>query len=376
MSKFKYTIRADGRLVKKVTINKEPVYLYSYDAKDLEAQYIKLKNDINEGEKNKNNPYTMSQYSDIWYDNYVDPTKLDNATKKMYSDCIRLYIKPEIGHIKMKYLTDLDITKMINTMTAKGITRRREVTLQVVRQIINKAIANKLLTYNVASTVKLTKHVPDEKEPLSNEVMNLVLELPNELDSSVFMMKFILTTGLRPEEVSPLLYTDILNSKEISINKVVDLDSKDLHIDNFTKNKDKRKVPLMDFIYLELERRKETSNTELIFPNIYQKLKSRSSFRRDLERFLKVLNTYYESKQKDLNKDFVLDDSNKISFTLYQLRHTYACILHKAEVPLKEAQTFTGHKDLKVLLQIYTHLDNQDIEKSKNKLNTFFNNIV
>lgn len=256
MAKFTYTTRTDGRLVKKVTINKEPVYLYSHDAKDLEAQYIKLKNDINEGEKNKNNPYTMSQYSDIWYDNYVLPTKLDDSTKKMYRDCIRLYIKPEIGHIKMKDLTDLDVTKMLNNMTKKGITRRREVTLQIVRQVINKAIANKLLTYNVANTVKLIKHVADEKEPLSNEVMNLVLELPNELDSSVFMMKFIISTGLRPEEVSPLLYSDILDTRMISINKVVDLDSKDLHIDYFTKNKDKRKVPLMNFIYTELERRK------------------------------------------------------------------------------------------------------------------------
>lgn len=114
----------------------------------------------------------------------------------------------------------------------------------------------------------------------------------------------------------------------------------------------------------------------MIFPNTQGCLKSRSSFRRDIERFLRILNNYYEKKQKELNKDFILDDSNKISFTLYQLRHTYACILHKAEVPLKEAQTFTGHKDLKVLIQIYTHLDNQDIEKSTNKLNSFFDNIV
>lgn len=372
MAKFTYTKRKDGRLVKKVTVNKKAIYLYSYDVEDLKEQYYKLKNDNNNGTKTKNNPYTVSQYADIWYNNYIEPTKLDSSTKKMYANCIRLYIKPNIGHLKLKELTDLDVTKMLNNMTRQGITRRREVSLQVVRQIINKAIANGLLTYNVANTVKLVKHVPEERQPLNNEVMNLVLEIPNELDSSIFMMKFILTTGLRPEEVSPLLYSDILENKKISVNKVVDLDSKDLNIDYFTKNKDKREVPLMDFIYSELEKRKDNGNTGLIFPNTKKTLKSRSSFRRDLDRFLKVLNNYYEKKQKELKEDFVLNDTNRISFTLYQLRHTYACILHKADIPLKEAQTFTGHKDLKVLLQIYTHLDKEDIEKAANKLNTFF----
>ena len=52
-----------------------------------------------------------------------------------------------------------------------------------------------------------------------------------------------------------------------------------------------------------------------------------------------------------------------IKFTYHQLRHTYVCLLHKANIPLKEAQCFTGHKDLAVLLNIYTHLDAEDKQK-------------
>ncbi len=371
MAKFTYTTRADGRLVKKVTIDKKPIFLYSHDKEDLKEQYITLLNDVKNNELLKTNNYNVSQYSDIWYENYIKPTKLDNSTKKMYQDCIRLYIKPEIGHIKLKNLTDLDITQMINTMTNNGITRRREVTIQTLRQILNKAIDNDLLKKNVANTVKVIKHTSEEQKPLAQNIIDLILEMPLDLDNTVFMMKFILTTGLRPEEVSPLQYKDIIDTQFISINKVVDLDSKELTIDNFTKNKDKRQVPLIDYIYNELLKRKEIAQNKLIFPNRFGKLKSRSSFRRDLERFLKTLNIYYEQKQKEINKDFKLTKENQISFTLYQLRHTYACILHKAGIPLKEAQSFTGHKDLKVLINIYTHLDEEDIKKASNQLNSF-----
>ena len=369
-----YTVRSDGRLTKKVTIKGKISWLYSSEPSDLYRQYIELQNKIQNQEMLKPNNYTINQYSDIWYKNYIEPTNLDDSTKSMYKDCIRLYIKPCIGKIKLNKLTELDVTQMINYMTKKGITRRREMALLTIKQILNKAVSNDLIRKNTAKDVKIVKHVPDEQKPLNNELIKLILELPNELDSSVIMMKFIMTTGVRPEEVAPLEKTDIWANKKININKVVDLDSKDLKIDYYTKNKDKRTIPLIDFIYNDLIEYTSRFDNKLLFPNIYKKMKSRSSFRRDLERFLRILNKYYEEKTRKVNPDFYLTEENKISFTLYQLRHTYACILHKANIPLKEAQTFTGHRDLKVLIKIYTHLDEEDIEKASNQLNDYFYN--
>lgn len=246
--------------------------------------------------------------------------------------------------------------------------------LLTLKQILKKAIANDLLRKNVADEVKIIKHVPKEQKPLSNQIIELILELPNELDPSVLMMKFIMTTGTRPEEVSPLEKDDILDTQKVDINKVVDLESKDLKIDYYTKNKDTRQIPLITFIYNDLVEHISKSNNKLLFPNTRGTLKSRYSFRRDLERFLRILNKYYEEKIKQMNPDFQLTDENKISFTLYQLRHTYACILHKAGVPLKEAQSFMGHKDLKVLLNIYTHIDEEDVENASNELNKYVYN--
>ena len=60
-----------------------------------------------------------------------------------------------------------------------------------------------------------------------------------------------------------------------------------------------------------------------------------------------------------------------IYFTAHILRHTFACILYKAGIDIKQAQVWMGHKDIKVLLGIYTHLDSQDNQKSIDKVNQF-----
>lgn len=66
-----------------------------------------------------------------------------------------------------------------------------------------------------------------------------------------------------------------------------------------------------------------------------------------------------------------INSNSNIRFTLHQLRHTYVCILHKAGIDIKQAQIWTGHKDVKVLLNIYTHLDAEDDKKSVEKVNQF-----
>ena len=44
------------------------------------------------------------------------------------------------------------------------------------------------------------------------------------------------------------------------------------------------------------------------------------------------------------------------TFTLHELRHTYATLLHDADVDVKVAQSWLGHSDASTTLNIYTHL--------------------
>lgn len=127
-----------------------------------------------------------------------------------------------------------------------------------------------------------------------------------------------------------------------------------------TKNEETRKVPIFNILYDRLKDLKNNHKpTDYIFANTLGNMMSETTIRRRLSYVLKKINNNFK------------EDSEEIKFTLHQLRHTYACILYKAGIDIKQAQLWMGHKDIKVLLNIYTHLDSQDNQKSIDKVNQF-----
>ena len=120
---FKYTKRKDGRLMKRVSLNGTLKTIYSDNPKDLERQYIELKHLSNKGVVISDENMTVSTWAQKWLDTYK--ADKEYATKKMYSDSIRLHINPYIGNIPLKLLKQSDILNMLNELTKKGITRKK-----------------------------------------------------------------------------------------------------------------------------------------------------------------------------------------------------------------------------------------------------------
>ena len=153
-------------------------------------------------------------------------------------------------------------------------------------------------------------------------------------------------------------YKDInLEEKYILINKAITYKNNQPVIKK-TKNEEIRKVPIFNILYDNLKNLKEKhNNDDYVFTNTLNKMMSETCLKRKLSYVLKDLNNNIKNEN--------------IKFTLHQLRHTYVCMLHKAGIHIKQAQVWTGHKDVKVLLNIYTHLDSQDNQSSIDKVNHF-----
>ncbi len=58
-------------------------------------------------------------------------------------------------------------------------------------------------------------------------------------------------------------------------------------------------------------------------------------------------------------------------FTAHQLRHTYCTMLYLAGVDLKTASKLMGHSDVKITLDIYTHLDEKYKRLNIDKFNNY-----
>ncbi|MCI8654547.1 MAG: hypothetical protein HFJ48_01550, partial [Clostridia bacterium] len=81
MSNFTYTTRKDGRLMKKVTVNGKPKYLYSNDKDDLERQYIETKYNSYTG-KLENKSINLKDYAKHWID--LHSINIEIRTKNDY----------------------------------------------------------------------------------------------------------------------------------------------------------------------------------------------------------------------------------------------------------------------------------------------------
>lgn len=367
---FTYTKRADGRLMKRVSVNGKLETLYSNDPKDLEKRYIELKYLSGKGLIAEDNGITVEKWAKKWLETYK--TDKEKATVKMYSHAINKHIIPNIGGIRLKFLKENDITNMLNELN--DTPREKEIVFLTIKQILEKAVNNDLIYKNVANKVQIKKHRANEKTPLTDLEISYLKKV-SEKDERCFMVLFMLYTGLRKQEVAALLYKDInLDDRTVSINKAVHWEKNQPSVKS-TKNEEIRNVPILDIIYDTVYKMKtEHKDSDIVFPSVKTKnIMSGESIKRLLEHTLFEINKLYKNDQillfETLNKTEEEIEIKTIKFSYHQLRHTYVCLLHKAGVSVKEAQYLTGHKCLNVLLNIYTHLDNEDKQNATNKLN-------
>lgn len=349
---MKINKRKDGLYYKEKKYKGKRYIFSSMDKKEVEKKVIEFENNINRGAVINDKNIKFSDWCDTWLELYKKKN-IEQATYNMYESVIRNYLKPELGFYKISAIKESHIMDMLNNMDKKGITRRKDIALLTTKQILEKAVDNDYVYKNVAQHIKLKKHIAKEKEPLPQKYIDLLQKFA-KIDSRAFMGYFMIYTGVRKEELVPLTYEDIdFDKRTLRINKAVHFE-KNQPVIKKTKNEEIRFVPLVDDLFDLIE-----NKNGLLFPNQKEKMMSDTTTKRQI----KYINDFIK---ENLNNEEVFKP-----FTAHQLRHTYACLLHKAGIPLKEAQYFMGHKDVKMLLNIYTHLDEKDKETASNLLNTF-----
>ena len=347
---FTYTTRKDGRLVKKVSINGKPKYLYSENAKDLERQYIELKHLSYSGFASNNDNVKLKDFALKWKE--INSAGKDNGTIEEYNFLLNSYILPNLGNMKIKDIKIYNVKQLLKDM--ENITPTAKKTLQLIKRILNDAVDNDIVIKNVAQNIKAPKIEKKERLPLSLQEDKAILGSKSKYASFFILMRY---TGMRKEEIVPLTVDDIdLKNKTISINKAVAFVHNQPVLKK-TKNKKTRTVPILDIIYDLVEDLVENANkSKLIFVKETDKtMLTDSAIKRHLESFLHSINK---------------DNENKIKFTCHQLRHSYCTMLYYADVKIKKAQELMGHQSADMVYNIYTHLDEQR-ENAEELINTY-----
>lgn len=276
--------------------------------------------------------------------------KVKGSTFLMYKQ-IATQILKEFGDFNIEDITNLKLQQFLNSLHrqrySKSTINKYKITLNLTFKYYKKINPN---FKNPCEDLYLPKGAfVKKREPLSNNEIQIILK---DFKSKEYLYPlFLLTFGLRRSEALALEWQDIdLTRKIITVNKTVEFIHNKPVLWHFLKNGENEKIiPILPFVYDYIAFLKETYKQGIIFNHKGEYL--------------------LENQVNKLWKEF--KNKSGISITQHQLRHTYATILYRSGVDLKTAMELLGHKNLKMLLEVYAHTDEAVLIKAVNKANDY-----
>lgn len=350
MAKYKdmtYTIRKDGRLMRRVSVNGKLISIYSNNLNDLYKQFLELRYSNLKGFYNS--ICKFKDYAEKWLK--LNSSGKSEATVKEYRYIIKKYLIPYFGHMHFDKIKRTDIQTLQSDLLNNGHIELSHKCIRFMKTICNDAIADDFLVKNPCLGIKEPKLIHKEKEILTEEQDKLLLKSKHKYAPFFRILRY---TGMRREEITALTINDVdLKNKTISINKAVSFASNQPKLKE-TKNKKSRIVPILNLIYNDVEsvvNHCKENNMQYLFTKQTDK---NSMLTQEAIRCMTA------SFCKDIG----------FNFTPHQLRHSYCTMLYYSGIKIKETQSLMGHSSAKMVYDLYAHLDKQK-EDISNKINKY-----
>ncbi len=292
---------------------------------------------------------TFNAVANEWVQYYEG--KVKHNTFRMYRQLLS-QLKKEFGEQKITEITHLQLQAYLNQLHrakyAKSTIQKHKITLNLVFKYYRKT---DLKFINPCVELYLPKGaVVTKRKPLELEEIQVVFKHAD--DELYFYPLFLLCFGVRRSEALALHWEDVdLDNKVLTVNKTVEFVNNVAVVSQSLKNGDEeRQIPILPLFYDRLKQLKQEHKTGIIFT-------------KDGENYL------LENQINAMWKHF--RDKSGLSVTQHQFRHTYATLLYRANIDLKTAMELLGHKNIKMLLEIYAHADDKTLKKAIMKANKY-----
>lgn len=361
----RYKKREDGRYQANIKVGVSPKTgkvkyktVYARSIPDLDNKKAEVKDLVNKGIYADDKKMTVGAWADKWF---KVAKAMDNVrTKEMYHDIVYGYIIPDIGDIRLRDLKKSDVQLMINGH--KEHYRTCELIRMTTRQLLEDAIEDGLIYKNVARKIKLPPK-PNNKKRALNHIEKKAIPKADFTDKEKAFVYILLYCGTRRGETIALSKSDIDQDRhEINIQNVVTFDRNNPIFEDYPKSDAGIRtlpipVELQDVLYPYID-----SLEGLFLFEMERKsgLMTKSSYRR-----------FWEKIQSKINLAAGGNDKIKVvpGLTAHVFRHNYCTMLYYAGVDVKDAQRLMGHADIKMTLDIYTHLDELQSKTSEKLMN-------
>lgn len=355
----KNNTRKDGRVQVAVDLGRDPVtgrrkrkYFYGTSTKEALAKAAAFRKDVANGYDALSEGTPLYMWVDKWYTAYKAGVSYGTAQNYKYA---MAHIKEALGYKQMRDISQTDVVLFANTFTdysAKYINHMRT----TLNQILRAAVHNGMLIRNPADGVRWPAGSKGTHRALTDWEIQAIKNNWAEHRAGLWMM-VMLFAGLRRGEMMALRWDDIdFRKQEINVKSAVHFEGNKPVVGPTKTEAGIRTIPMMEPLQIALEQARFARIGLYVCHGKDGGLITQMTLRRGSESF---------------NKHLSGKEGKEISFRCHDLRHTFATLLYDADVDVKSAQYLLGHTDIKMTMQIYTHISEGRKKTYTDKIRTF-----
>lgn len=342
---------------------KKQIKVRGKDRKEVEEKLLRKKIEYENGLLIINNSTLFSKWVENWLETYKKP-KVNSTTLKNCKGILDKYFVSNLGHMKLGDIKLMHIQKCINDMEGMSQSRINKA-YDYICSCFQKAWENELI--NRSPCLGLEKPNAKQKEDrraLTEAERKIFLQAMESHHRGAFF-GIMYACGLRPAEARALSWFNVnLKEKTVTITQAVQGGSKNIKEPKTAAGH--RTVPIPDWFIPYLE--SLPKNSLYVFPakesnspmTEHRYTQSWKSFLREMD-LIAGAQTY---------RNKIIIHRIDQNLTPYNLRHTYATSLAEKGVDVKTAQYLLGHGDIRVTMNIYTHVSEKMLDDAKTKINT------
>jgi integrase len=289
-----------------------------------------------------------------------------------------------LGNMRVADVREADLQRALDEvagMSYSTVDKYR----QAIRRVFERARKNKLIPDNPAEDLIAPVSEKGTHRALERWEVELILENWNTPASHAGLwVMLMLLCGLRRGEMMALDWDAInLEARTLEVRAVAVVKGNQVIIEQRAKtDAGLRVLPICKALYAALVSVPAAKRSGFVCLSAKGKPLTESAVSRGLETFCRVLErtlndetptqrgrrTDVERRKAKKGNTLPGKERKQFSFRAHDLRHTYATALYDAGVPVKAAQYFLGHADIRVTLDLYTHLSKEREAASRHQM--------
>jgi integrase len=365
--------------------------VYGARADEVNQKLIRIQDQSNKGIPVPERTAKLAEYLHYWVEEVIEDRR--RTTKRDYRSAVRLHIVPVLGKKRLDKLTVADVRHLIAIVRTKCLccanewdkhrdtkeqccsagkcckrlpsARSVQFVHSVLRNALNNAIREELISRNVAELVK----VPAPKYKRGKGLpVNTVKTILDETKGHRFHIAYVLaaTMGLRRGELLGLRWSDLDQADELlKVGQTVQRINGELVVEQDAKSEESENdVPLPAFTVRALKEHRKLQDAEraemgklwtdqdLVCPNQLGGPVEPRNF-----------NRHFEGVRKRLGL---------VDVHPHDLRHSMVTILLELKVPPHIAQRIARHAGMDITMQVYAHANMAEMRKAMNRLGKQF----